>query len=80
VAWGWRPNTADGIKRETAASLRDRLEEAMGGPLTRGEGGLFPSRYVRLAVPRNGRVAALPASPKTPVVPDCFELLTKLSK
>lgn len=75
VAWGIVPNTIDGLKRETAASLRDRLEDAM-APFTRGEDGFAIRDIVSqsLVTPSCG-LAGLAED----AVPDCLELLTKLS-
>lgn len=75
VAWGVVPNTAEGIKKETAASLRDRLEEAM-APFTRGGGGFSIRDIVSqsLVTPSCG-LAGLAED----AVPDCFDLLTQLS-
>jgi hypothetical protein len=75
VAWGVVPNTAEDIKRETVASLRDRLEEAM-APFTRGDGGFSIRDIVAhsLVTPSCGLDGLTEDA-----VPDCFNLLTQLS-
>jgi methionine synthase II (cobalamin-independent) len=75
VAWGIVPNTAEGLKSESNASLRDRLEEAM-APFTRGTGGFAIRDLVAqsLITPSCG-LAGLSEE----AVPDCLSLLTQLS-
>ncbi len=74
VAWGIVPNTAREVSVETAASLEDRLEEAM-VPFTRNNGVRIRDIISHSLITPSCGLAGLPEE----AVPDCFDLLTKLS-
>ena len=74
VAWGIVPNTAEQVGKETAASLVDRLEEAI-APFTRNNGIHMRDIVARSLVTPSCGLDGLPVE----AVPDCLNLLTQLS-
>ncbi|MFH1651906.1 MAG: methionine synthase [Chloroflexota bacterium] len=74
IAWGIVPNTAEALAKESVASLRDRLGEAM-APFTR-NGVRFRDLVAQgLLTPSCGLEGLSPAASET-----CLELLVKLSE
>ena len=78
IAWGIVPNEAEALARETASSLKDRLEEAM-APFTR-KGIRFKQLIEQGLLTPSCTLATLPAEATAPALELLVELSTTIRK